>query len=183
MLAHARQQFAQFDVVLVTALGAFVRALHAFLHRIQIGQRQFGIDGLDVRQRIDAAGDMHDVLVLEAAHHVGDVIHLADVGEKFIPQSFALGRAGHEAGDVHEFDRGREDFFGFGDLRELLQARVRHLDDTDVRVDRAEGIILRGDARLGERVEERGLAHVRQADDAAFETHNMTSFSNSPSPA
>ena len=54
---------------------------------------------------------------------------------------------------------------------ERREARVRHLDDADVRLDRAERVVLGGDAGLGQRVEEGGLADVGQADDAAFEAH------------
>lgn len=38
-----------------------------------------------------------------------------------------------------------------------------------VRLDGAEGIVLRRDTRLGQGVEESGLADVGQADDAALE--------------
>ena len=54
---------------------------------------------------------------------------------------------------------------------ELRQARIGHFDHADVRLDGAEGIVLGRDAGLGQRVEEGGLADVRQADDAALETH------------
>ena len=45
-----------------------------------VGERQLGLDGLDVGDRIDLALDMGDVVVLEAAQHVYDRIDLADVG-------------------------------------------------------------------------------------------------------
>src|SRR3954467_4356002 len=45
---------------------------------------------------------------------------------------------------------------------ELRQPRVGQLDDADVRLDRAERVVLGRDAGLGERVEEGGLADVRQ---------------------
>ena len=57
------------------------------------------------------------------------------------------------------------------DRGERCEPRVGHLDDADVRLDRAERIVLRRDAGLGQRVEERGLADVGQADDAALEAH------------
>jgi hypothetical protein len=60
---------------------------------------------------------------------------------------------------------------GFDDLGQLRQARVGQLDDADVRLDRAEGIVLGRDAGFRQRVEEGGLADVGQAHDAAFEAH------------
>ena len=54
----------------------------------------------------------------------------------------------------------------------VVEPRVGHGDVADVGLDGAERIIRRlGGGGLGERVEERRLADVGQADDAAFETH------------
>ena len=56
--------------------------------------------------------------------------------------------------------------------RERLQPRIGHRDVADVRLDGAERIIGRlRRGGLGQRVEERRLADVGQADDAAFEAH------------
>ena len=41
------------------------------------------------------------------------------------------------------------------------------------------GIVLRRDPRLGQRVEQRGFTHIRQADDSALQTHN-NSFGSNP---
>ena len=56
-----------------------------------------------------AAVDVHDVLVVEAAHHVDDRVGLADVAEELVAEALALGGALHEAGDVDELDRRRDD--------------------------------------------------------------------------
>ncbi|MNI45676.1 hypothetical protein D3C73_1001140 [compost metagenome] len=114
---------------------------------------------------------MDDVSVLEAAHHVGDRIHFADVGQELVAQAFAAGGTGHQAGDVDELDRGRDDLLRVDDRCQLVQARIRHRHDADVRFDGAEREVRRGDARLGQRVEQGRLADVGQADDAAFDTH------------
>ena len=138
------------------------------LHRVEVSQGEFGIDGLDVRHRVDLARDVHHFRVLEAAHHVGDGVGLADVGEELVAQAFALRRAGDETGDVDEFDHCRHHLLRLLDAGDDLQPLVGHRDDADVRLDGAERIVLRRDAGLGERVEESGLADVRQADDAAL---------------
>jgi len=57
-----------------------------------------------------------------------------------------------------------------------ISASARHFDDADVRLDRAERVVFRSDARLGQRIEQGGLADVRQADDAAFEAHGNPSM-------
>ncbi|KGD42250.1 hypothetical protein DO70_6530 [Burkholderia pseudomallei] len=139
----------------------------------EVGERELGVDDFDVVERAHLAGDVDDVLVLEAAHDVRDRIGFADVREELVAEALALARAGDEARDVDEFDDGRHDALGLDDFGERLQACVRHLDDADVRLDRAERIVLGGDAGLRQRVEQGGLADVGQADDAAFEAHGF----------
>ena len=122
--------------------------------------------------------DMGDVAVLEAAHDMGDGVAFADVGEELVAEPFALRGAAHETGDVDEGQTGRDDFLRAGDFRESRQPRVRHRHLADVGLDRAERIIGRlGCGGLGQRVEERRFADVRQADDAAFETHGCEACS------
>jgi hypothetical protein len=59
-------------------------------------------------------------------------------------------------------------FLRAGDLAIFVQARIRHGDLAGVRLDGAEGIVGRlGGRRPRQRVEERRLADIGQADDAA----------------
>ena len=54
------------------------------------------------------------------------------------------------------------------DLREHVEPRIGHRDLADIRLDGAERIVRRlRRRRLRQRVEERRLADIRQADDAA----------------
>ena len=76
----------------------------ALLDAFEIGEHQFGFDGLGVGDGIDVAFDMGDVVVLEAAQHVGDGVDLPDVGEKLVAQPLPFGGALHQPGDVHELD-------------------------------------------------------------------------------
>ena len=70
---------------------------------------------------------------------------------------------------------GRDDLGRTGDLGERVEPRVGDRDLADIGLDRAERIIGRlRRLRLGERVEKGRLADVRQADDAAAETHEFT---------
>ncbi len=168
---HDRQLRQRF---LVLAGGALARLLDAALKAFEVGEHQLGLDRVGIADRIDAALDVGDVVVLEAAQHMHDGVDFADVGEELVAEAFTLRCAAHEAGDVDEGDAGRDDFLGAGDRRQLLHARIRHGDFAGVRLDRAEGIVrclrLR---RLGQRVEEGGLADIRQTDDTAFEAHGL----------
>ena len=56
----------------------------------------------------------------------------------------------------------------------VSQPRIRHRHLADIRLDGAERIIRRlRRRRFGQRIEERRLADIRQADDAAFEAHGI----------
>ena len=115
---------------------------------------------------------MGHVVVLEAAQHVGDGVDLADVAEELVAEPFALGGAAHQPGDVDEGEPRRDDLRRLGDRGELLQPLIGHADLAHVGLDGAEGIVggLRR-RRLRQGIEERGLADVGQAHDAAFEAH------------
>ena len=158
---------------LVAGLGLARGAFQGLGDRVHISEREFGVDHFDVAQRVDRAGHMNHIVIDEAACDLGDGIGFADVREKLVAETFALGGAGDEAGDVHELHGGRQDLLRFDDLGQGIEARVRYADHADVRVDRAERIVLGRDLGLGQGVEQGGLADVRQADDAAFDAHGV----------
>ena len=118
---------------------------------------------------------MGDVAVDEAAHDMGDGVAFADIGEKLVAETFALGGAAHQPGDVDKSQAGRNDFLGAGDFGQHFKARVGHGDVADIGLDGAERIIGRlRRRRLRQGVEQGGFADIRQADNAAFETHGLT---------
>ena len=115
---------------------------------------------------------MGDIAVLEAAQDVDDRVDLANVAEELVAEPLALARAAHQTGDVDEGELRFDDLGGVRDRGEPLQPLVGHRDLADVGLDRAERIVRRLRRRgLGESVDQRRLAHVRQADDTATETH------------
>ena len=110
--------------VLVAALGLLLQRVDALLQAVEIGQHQLGLDRLDVGDRIDAALDVGDVVVLEAAHHMRDGVDLADVGEELVAEALALGGAAHQPGDVDEGQPRRHDL-----RRTWRAARARRAAD------------------------------------------------------
>ena len=174
MRQHAFQQGDQLLRLLVARFGLLAVALDRAFHHREVGQCQFGQDDLDIGNGIDLAGDMHHIGIVKAAHHVDDGIGLADVGEKLVAQSFASGRARHQPGNVDELDDGWLDALRLDDLRQLIHARIRHLYNAYVWFDGTERIVFRRDARLGQRIEQGGFAHIGQADDSAFQTHVLS---------
>jgi hypothetical protein len=153
-------------------LGALLQSGDALFQAFQVGQHQFHLDDLEIAERVDAALDVDDVAVLEAAGHEGHGVAVADVGQELVAQALALAGAAHQAGDVDEGDPGRDDLLGAGDLGQGVQARLGHGHFAGVRLDGAERIVGGlGRRRLGQGVEQGGLADIGQADDGDFKGH------------
>ena len=113
---------------------------------------------------------MMDVVVLETADHLDDGVNLADVAEELVAEALARTGALDEAGDVDEFDGGRDELFGAGNLGEHFEAGIRDGDHPDIRVDRAKGIVGGlGLACAGDRIEQGGFANIRETDDTCGE--------------
>ena len=157
--------------LLVAASGGLDHLLQGAVQGLLIGQAQLGVDHFYIRQGVDLARHVHDVFVLEAAHHLGNGVGLAYVGQELVAQPLALGGALHQAGDIHELHMRGYDLFGFDDGGDLLKPRVGHGHHAYIGINGAEGVVLGAYAGVGQRVKESGLAHVGQTDDAAFETH------------
>ena len=73
------------------------------------------MDHFDVVDWADFSGDVNDVVVLKAAHHMGNGVGLANVGEELIAQALAFGCARNQARDINEFNNRRNDFLRFCD--------------------------------------------------------------------
>ena len=63
--------------------------------------------------------------------------------------------------DIHELHGRRQNLLRMHDGGQLLQTRIRHRHHADIGINGAEGIILRGDLRARQRIEQGGLAHIR----------------------
>ncbi len=82
---------------------------------------------------------MHHVLILKAAHHVNQRVHLANVGQELVAQPLAPARAAHQAGDVDKFDGRGGVFLRAVHPREHVKARVGHRHDAGVGLYGAKG--------------------------------------------
>ncbi len=103
---------------------------------------------------------------------MGDGVDLADGGEELVAEPLPPRGTAHEPGDVDEGEPRRHDLRRLGDAGERGEALVGHGDVADVRLDGAERIVRRlCRRRLRQRVEEGGLADVRQPDDTHAKAH------------
>ena len=166
------------DCILIPGPGLLAVTMMRLFDGRQISQRQLGDDHFNIRQRVDTAGHVHDVFVFKTTHHVDDGVRLPNIGQELVTQSFTLAGARDQTGDVDELDDGRHHSLRLDDGGKLRHARIRHLDDADIGLDRAERIVLGRNARFGQRVEQGGLADIGQTDDAAFQTHAGVSLLN-----
>ncbi len=146
--------------------------LKPLFDRFQIGQHQFGLDRFCVRDRVDPAVDMGDIIIFEAAQDMSDGIDLADVGQELVAEALAPGCAFHQTGDINEGHPRRYRPFRFGDGGQFFEPGIRDRDLTDVGLDRAERKVrrLRG-GRPRKRVEQCRFSDIGQPDNTGSEAH------------
>ena len=150
---------------LVAALHGLLSLVNAALHHLDVRHDQLQIDDVDVPQGVGGAFHMGHVAVLKTADNVDDGVGGADVAQELVAQTLALACALHETGNVHELDDGGSDLLGVVKLRQPVKALVRHAHHAHVGVDGAEGVVVRGNPRVGDGVKQGGLAHVGQSHD------------------
>ena len=99
-----------------------------------------------------------------------DRIHFPDVGQKLVPQPFALAGSLHQAGNVHKFHPRGDDLLGLGQITEHLQPFIGHGNHADVGFNGAEGKVGGFRFSVGNQgIKQGGLAHVGQSDDSGSE--------------
>jgi len=143
----------------------------ALFYGFEVGEEELGVDDVDVMERVDAAGDVDDLGVVEAADNVTDGVGGADVAEELIAKAFAFAGAFDEAGDVDELHRGGDEGFWLDEFGYFGEAGVGNGDDAGVGVDGAEGVVGGLCLGRGEGVEDRGFSDVGEANDSAVQWH------------
>ena len=91
---------------------------------------------------IDPALDMGHVAVLKAAQHMGDRVHLADIGQELVAQPLALAGAFDEAGDVDEGHARGDDLLAPRDL--AIEGYFRELESPEKLVAKLAGAGVNG---------------------------------------
>ena len=148
----------------------FLQTLATLLDLCQIRQTEFQIDHFCIPGRPDGTGHVDDVVILKAADHMNDRIHLTDVGQEFVAQTFSLTGTLHQPCNVNEFHSRGNGVETAAELGELIKTLIRYCHRADVRLDGAERKV--GGLRLSvghQSVEQGGLAHIGQADNSGFE--------------
>ena len=154
---------------LVTRARGALDLVESFFDDCEIAQRQLEFDDLLVARRVGRSHDVRDVGVFKTAHDMHDCVRLADVLQELVAQSFARGRARHEAGDINELHHRRHRALGLHDDGKLVQPIIGHFNHADIRLDGAERVVRGFGLGGGEGVEEGGFADVGEADDTEAE--------------
>ena len=158
--------------ILLVPLGGLLGLVNTALHHLHVGHDQLNVDNADVPGGVHGhvgAGvsyHMHDVLIVEAAHHMHNGVALPDVGQKLVAQALALGGALDQAGNVHKFHHGGGGLLGVVHLGQRVQPVVGYGHHAHVGVDGAEGVVGALSAGVGNGVEQGALAHVGKAHNA-----------------
>ena len=148
------------------ALDFFFVARDRLVQSLKVGQNQFGVDRFEVVLRVDLARNVDDVGVGETADDLRNRVRFANRGEELVAEPFALGCTLDDSGDVNERHGRWQDSLAAENFRQYVQARVRQVDDTDVRLNRCERIVRRENVVARERIEQGGLSHVGKTDDS-----------------
>ena len=144
-------------------LGLALHLGEPLLDRLEVGQGQLQLQDAQVLQRV---GRPRHVVVDEGAQDEDDGVDLADVGEEAVAEAFALAGAFDQAADVDDLDGGVHDVAAGRHLGQPVESLVRHLGDADVGVLGGEGVGGGQGATARQRVVERALAGVGEADQA-----------------
>ena len=156
----------------VSPARALDRALALTLQALHVGQHELGLDQGDVVQGIAAAVAVRDLLVLEAADQVEQRVHVAHMAQEAVAEPLSLAGAGDEAGDIDHLQHARHGPGRAREARHLGERLVRYRREPDIGLHGTERIVADlGRAAGDQRVEERGLADIGQAHDAASKAH------------
>jgi hypothetical protein len=155
----------------ITILRQFLRTQQSFFHGIKVGKSQFSLDYLDIPDRVDAAVYMDYIFIFKTPNYVDNGVNRPDMSEKLVAKPFASARPLDETGDIEDFDGGRQNPLRPYELGQLMHARVRNLDDAEVRINGTEWIIGRFGPGRCQRIENSRLPHIGKPDDTAVETH------------
>ena len=117
---------------------------------------------------------MNHVRVIKRAHHLRDRVCLTNIRQELIPQPLALRGTLHNTRNINERDSRGQNTLRPENLGEPVQAGIRQVHHTNIRLNRSERVVSRQHRVAGERVEQGGLAHVRKTDNADSQSHRKS---------
>ncbi len=147
--------------------------LQARLHQLQVVEDQFEFQRRGVAHRVDVALGVNHGVVPESTDYMYDGVAIPEAVEN-LSLLLVAGDAPGEAGDIEALHIGVSGLLRLEDLRQAVDALVRHLDGAHMAIGAdGVGIWRRFQLLTGECVENGGLAGVRQPDDAQLHVPSL----------
>ena len=84
---------------------------------------------------------MDHIRIFKAAYHMNNGIHFTDISQELISQTFALGCALYQTGDIHKFNDSRSDLLRIVKVSQKLQSFIRYGNHTHVWINGTKGIV------------------------------------------
>ena len=153
MFLQCVKQFRFMTGLLVSALPGFFRLFDASSHQFHIGHDEFQIDGLHIPFGICGTFHVDHVLIIEAAYHMNDGIRCPDIIQEFVSQTFSLGCAFHQSGNVHKLDDGVCFLLRMIHVCQIIQSCIRHRHHAHIGLDGTERIVCRFCTGVGDCIE------------------------------
>ncbi len=109
------------------------------------------------------------LFVLEGTNNMVNAINIADVAQKMVPETFALGGSSDDACDIDNLKHCCHFRFRLEHFAELYEPVIRDGHDCFVGFNGAEGIVLGGHVQVGKYVVGSGFPYVGESHDTHFE--------------
>mmetsp|Transcript_32829 Transcript_32829/g.82416 ORF Transcript_32829/g.82416 Transcript_32829/m.82416 type:complete len:317 (+) Transcript_32829:187-1137(+) len=111
------------------------------VQRLQIGQSQFTVDGVEVACRVHRPVHVLNLSVLKATDYVHDGARLPNVGEKLVAHAFPFAGTPYQTGDIHKGHLCRNGLARTGQCTESNQSMVDNTHLGGVWLDGTERIV------------------------------------------
>ena len=154
--------------ILVTNLGRLLHFGDFTLNLLQILALQLKIHNLNVANRIDGALLVRQGRVVKAAQHVDERVAETHVSQEAVADAGALAGTLGQTRNVHNIQVGKHQLVCLDKGVDIGKTLVRHGAHADVGLVGAIRKVRHLRLRVGDAVEHRGLARVRESDYAAF---------------
>ncbi|BAI64405.1 UDP-N-acetylglucosamine enolpyruvyl transferase [Rothia mucilaginosa DY-18] len=156
----------QLSGVTLLNLHSLLQTRNSVLQSLQVSQNQLSVNGLHIGGGVDLAVHVNDVRVIKRTHHLRDSVRLTNVREELVTQALTLRSALHNTRNINERNSRRQNTLRTKNLSQTVQTRIRQVHHAHVRVNGRERVVSRQHSVAGQSVEQGGLAHVRQANNA-----------------
>ena len=151
--------------LLVSALHGLLALVDAALHHFDVRHDQLQVDDVNVPDGVRGALHVGDIGILKAPDHMDNGIRGPNVAQELVAQAFTLGGTLYKAGDVHELNDSGSGLLGLVQVGQPLEPLIRYGHHAYIGINGAERVVVRGDSRVGDGIEQGRFTHIGKTDD------------------